>query len=83
MWPHADDSIWPDNAPIPSRLTVFDLVYNPLQTRLLHQACQSGARSVDGLGMLVRQGMLSFTMWTGVEPPVQVMRAACERSLRS
>jgi shikimate dehydrogenase len=83
MWPHTERSIWPDSAPIPSRLTVFDLVYNPLETRLLRQAHRSGARGVQGLGMLVRQGALSFKMWTGVEPPVQVMRAACERCLRS
>jgi shikimate dehydrogenase len=83
MWPHPDTSIWPDEAPIPSRLTVFDLVYNPLETKLLQQARRSGARGVDGLGMLVRQGALSFRMWTGAEPPVHAMRAACERSLRS
>jgi shikimate dehydrogenase len=83
MWPHTERSIWPDSAPIPSRLTVFDLVYNPLETKLLRQAHRSGARGVQGLGMLVRQGALSFNMWTGVEPPVQVMRAACERCLRS
>jgi shikimate dehydrogenase len=83
MWPRPDDSIWPDDAPIPSRLTVFDLVYNPLRTKLLQQARRSGARGVDGLGMLVRQGALSFRMWTGAEPPVHAMRAACERSLRS
>jgi shikimate dehydrogenase len=83
MWPHTERSIWPESAPIPSRLTVFDLVYNPLETKLLQQARRSGARGVQGLGMLVRQGALSFRMWTGVEPPVQVMRAACERCLRS
>jgi shikimate dehydrogenase len=83
MWPDTERSIWPDSAPIPSGLTVFDLVYNPLETKLLRQARRSGARGVEGLGMLVRQGALSFKMWTGVEPPVQVMRAVCERSLRS
>jgi shikimate dehydrogenase len=82
MWPLADESIWPEDTPIPSRLTVLDLVYNPLETKLLQQARRSGARVVDGLGMLVRQGALSFQMWTGVEPPVQVMRATCEGSLR-
>jgi shikimate dehydrogenase len=83
MWPHGDSSIWPDEAPIPAQLTVFDLVYNPLQTKLLQQARRSQVRGVGGLGMLVHQGALSFKMWTKVEAPVRVMRAACERSLQS
>jgi shikimate dehydrogenase len=83
MWPHVDGSIWPDSVPIPAQLVVFDLVYNPLETRLLLQARRSGARGVGGLGMLVRQGALAFKLWTGVEAPVGVMRRVCERSLRS
>jgi shikimate dehydrogenase len=62
---------------------VFDLVYNPLETKLLRQVHRSGAHGIDGLGMLVRQGALSFKMWTGVEAPAEVMRAVCERSLQS
>jgi shikimate dehydrogenase len=68
-------------------LVVFDLVYNPLETRLLRQARESGAHPVDGLGMLVRQGALSFDLWTGRSIPIdeidRVMRAACERALSS
>jgi len=75
-------SIWPDRAPLPSRLTVFDLVYNPLETKLLGQARRAGADAVDGLGMLVRQGALAFEMWTGQEAPIEVMRSAGERALR-
>ncbi|MDY7042096.1 MAG: shikimate dehydrogenase, partial [Chloroflexota bacterium] len=37
MWPRVDSSVWPDGVPIPAHLTVFDLVYNPLETRLLRQ----------------------------------------------
>ena len=81
MWPHVDDSVWPEGVPIPTHLTVFDLVYNPLETQLLRQARESGARATDGLGMLVRQGALAFDMWTGEQAPVEVMRAACERQL--
>jgi shikimate dehydrogenase len=79
MWPHVDGSVWPEGASVPAHLTVFDLVYNPLETRLLRQARQSGARGIDGLGMLVRQGTLAFEMWTGEKAPVEVMRAACEQ----
>ena len=85
MWPHVDGSVWPDTVPIPAHLTVFDLVYNPLETRLLRQARSSGAHAVDGLGMLVRQGALAFDMWTNqgfsVTEVAAWMRAACERVL--
>jgi len=81
MWPYIDGSLWPEALPFPPHLTVFDLVYNPLETRLLQQARQSGARVVGGLEMLLGQGALAFEMWTGEEAPVKVMRAACERAL--
>ncbi|MEA3377987.1 MAG: shikimate dehydrogenase [Chloroflexota bacterium] len=81
MSPRANDSVWPDEVPLPAHLTVFDLVYNPLETRLLRQARRSGAGALDGLGMLVRQGALAFEMWTGEEAPVAVMRSACQQAL--
>jgi shikimate dehydrogenase len=81
MWPHADASIWPDDRPLPAHLAVCDLVYRPLETKLLRQARASGALAVDGLGMLIAQGALSFEMWTGEWPPEEVMRAACEAIL--
>ncbi|MFQ6100893.1 MAG: shikimate dehydrogenase [Anaerolineae bacterium] len=81
MWPRVDDSVWPDGVAVPAHLTVFDLVYNPPETRLLRQARESGAHVIDGLGMLVRQGALAFEMWTGETAPVEVMREACERAL--
>jgi shikimate dehydrogenase len=85
MWPRVDGSIWPEAAPLPPHLTVFDLVYNPLETRLLRQARRSGARAIDGLGMLVRQGALALDMWTNqgldVDEIAQLMRAACEQDL--
>jgi len=81
MLPKTDASIWPDGVPVPAHLTVFDLVYNPLETELLKQVKQAGACAVAGLDMLVRQGALSFEMWTGVAPPIDVMRAACEAGL--
>jgi shikimate dehydrogenase len=81
MWPQVDASICPDRASMPPHLTVFDLVYNPPETRLLQQARQSGARAIGGLGMLVQQGVLGFTMWTGEAAPIEAMRAACEQGL--
>ena len=85
MWPRVDCSIWPRDVPVPSHLTVFDLVYNPLETRLLRQARKSGARGIDGLGMLVRQGALAFDMWmnegSDIAEVASLMRAACENAL--
>lgn len=60
------------------RQTVFDLVYKPVETKLLREAKAAGARTVDGLTMLSRQGALSFEIWTGVKPPLDAM----ERSAR-
>jgi shikimate dehydrogenase len=54
---------------------VFDTVY-PAETPLLRAARGRGVRAAGGLGMLVHQGALSFSLWTGVEPPLEVMRAA-------
>jgi shikimate dehydrogenase len=86
MWPHVDGSIWPTGVPIPAHLTVFDLVYNPLETRLLRQARESGARAIDGLGMLVRQGALAFDLWTNqglvIDEIAALMHDACEWALR-
>ena len=86
MWPNVNGSIWPDDVAVPAHLTVFDLVYNPLETRLLQQARRSGnALAIDGLGMLVRQGAIAFEMWTGEGPVDEIaafMRDACEQALQ-
>jgi shikimate dehydrogenase len=81
MWPDVETSIWPEGADLPGSLTVFDLVYNPRETKLLAKARESGARTIGGLGMLVEQGAAAFELWTGQAAPVVVMRAACERGL--
>ncbi len=54
---------------------VFDTVY-PAETPLVTEARASGLRAAGGLGMLVHQGALSFSLWTGATPPLDVMRAA-------
>lgn len=82
MWPHQDASIWPEKVPVPAHLAVCDLVYNPLETRLLVQARQAGALAIGGLDMLVQQGALAFELWTGRAAPVEVMRAAAYRALQ-
>ena len=83
MWPQEGSSIWPAGMSLPAHLAVFDLVYNPLETRLLQQAREAGARPIGGLEMLVRQGALAFELWTGTRPPLDVMRAAAQQALAS
>jgi shikimate 5-dehydrogenase len=58
---------------------VYDTVY-PVETPLLVEARARGAGAAGGLGMLVHQGALSFELWTGCAPPVDVMRAAASVS---
>ncbi len=55
---------------------VADIVYRPGGTPWLAAAAARGARTVDGLGMLLHQGAAAFEQWTGRTPPVEVMRAA-------
>lgn len=65
---------------LPDSAVVIDLVYTPLRTTLLERAASRGLRTVDGLGMLVHQGALSFEAWTGTPADVAAMRAALSRS---
>lgn len=57
-------------------LLVCDVIPNPPRTAFLKAAAAAGARTLDGLGMLVGQGAIAFEMWTGLPAPVQVMRQA-------
>ncbi len=59
-----------------SGCVVLDLVYSGVETRLVAEAALAGATAVGGLESLVRQGADSFRLWTGVEPPLDVMREA-------
>lgn len=65
----------------PEMLAV-DMIYQPPETSFVSEARSAGARAFDGLGMLVHQAALSFTLWTGVEAPVQIMREAAETAMR-
>ena len=56
--------------------TVMDIVYSPRRTPLLIAAQAAGAGTVDGLQMLLHQGALAFTLWTGRDAPLAVMRRA-------
>jgi shikimate dehydrogenase len=55
---------------------VMDIVYKPIQTRLLREAAAQGSRTIDGLQMLVYQGARQFELFTGRPAPVEIMRQA-------
>ena len=77
-----------DETPVPSTLLkpgliVFDVVYNPIKTRLLREAEQIGAQTISGLEMLVWQGASAFEKWTGVKAPVKLMREEVIKVLKA
>lgn len=76
MTPNPDTTPWPDALPFPNGSFVYDLVYNPRQTRLMQQAEAAGVGNSNGLGMLVQQGAYAFKLWTGEQPDVAIMRQA-------
>lgn len=55
-------------------MTVMDIVYNPLETKLLREAGAAGCPVVDGVAMFVHQGAFQFQRWTGRKAPVQLMK---------
>jgi 3-dehydroquinate dehydratase/shikimate dehydrogenase len=60
---------------------IFDLVYNPAETRLLQMARAQGIPAVSGVEMFVHQGARQFEIWTGKPAPVEQMHAAVLRQL--
>lgn len=69
-----DDPLPVDAASLTSSQIICDLIYK--ETRLLREASRRGCRHFDGLGMLLWQGVLAFELWTGITPPVDVMKKA-------
>jgi 3-dehydroquinate dehydratase/shikimate dehydrogenase len=70
-----------DETPVPAGLhragaVVFDMVYDPLETRLLREAKAAGSQIIGGLEMLVCQAVAQFEAWTGLEAPAQTMKSA-------
>jgi shikimate dehydrogenase len=62
-------------------MVVADVIGNPPRTRLIREAEARGCKALDGLGMLVNQGVIGVQYWTGIEPDAQVMRKALEHAL--
>jgi shikimate dehydrogenase len=75
MKPKADESLVAPKLLRPD-LSVMDIVYNPLETKLAKDAKAAGAKVISGVEMLIYQGAASFELWTGKSAPVEVMRQA-------
>lgn len=76
MHPHEEGTIWDSKRPFAPNTFVYDLVYNPTETRFMRQARAAGCQAANGLGMLLRQGAFSFEWWTGVAPDLDIMQTA-------
>jgi hypothetical protein len=76
MEPQVEVSPWPAHWPLYPGQVVYDLVYHPPRTRFLEQAAAHGARGINGLGMLLHQGALAWSLWTGQPAPLAAMRRA-------
>jgi len=68
-----EDPCLVDKELLHSGLLVYDLIYNPFQTKLIEIAKQKGLIATNGLKMLLYQGVLSFKYWIGINPPEEVM----------
>ncbi|MBR9985831.1 MAG: shikimate dehydrogenase [Desulfosarcina sp.] len=64
-------------------MTVMDIVYNPLETRLLSAAREAGCTVVDGVAMFVHQGAFQFERWTGKQAPIQLMKKTVLKALEN
>ena len=77
MDPHIEQTCVPQRFFHPD-LTVMDIVYNPLDTRLLKEARDAGCPTIRGLEMFLHQAVAQFELWTGQPAPVPVMRQVLE-----
>jgi len=76
-----------DETPVPAKLlkpglVVYDIVYNPIKTRLLREAEAAGAETISGVDMLLWQGALAVEKWTGLKEPIELMREVVIKELQ-
>ncbi len=83
MFPDVDDSPTNLKESFHKDQLVFDMIYNPTETKLLNLAKQQGAATLGGLKMLVHQAAKSFELWTGEEPPVEKLSRSLELMITS
>lgn len=78
MKPNESESPLKDTSLLRPTLAVYDVIYNPRETQLLKDAKAAGAKTANGLSMLLYQGAAAFELWTGKEMPVEKVRALIE-----
>ncbi len=78
MTPNIDASPLPENTVLSKNTFVYDLVYNPRETKLVRDAHAQGLNASTGLGMLIEQAALAFEIWTGHNPPRDILYQAVE-----
>ena len=78
MTPNIDTSPLPENVPLPKDIIIYDMVYNPRETKLVRDARTRGLSATTGLGMLIEQAALGFELWTGRKLPIDIFRNAVE-----
>lgn len=81
MHPKADASLVPPRLFRPGQV-VFDIVYTPLETRLLSEAKAKGLQTISGVEMFVNQAVLQFERFTGVQAPAEVMHRVVMEHLK-
>ena len=79
LYPKVNEKPDIDYNGITPEMIVTDVVFNDPNTLFLQEAARRGAQTIDGLGMLACQGALNFTLWTGEEAPLEVMREQLRR----
>lgn len=78
LYPDVDARLALDVGTLRPGMIVADVIPNPPRTRLVRDAEAQGCRVIDGLAMLVGQGRIGITYWTGIDPDEQIMRQALE-----
>lgn len=76
MHPEIESCAWPEQIAFPKTACLYDVVYNPAETKLIRLAQSAGLPCRNGLGMLVEQAALSFECWTGFHPSRAMMMDA-------
>lgn len=79
LYPNIDQKPDVDYDTLCSSMVVTDVIFNDPHSLFLQEAEKRGAKTINGLGMLVNQGALNFKLWTGVDAPIDTMKEALSR----
>jgi shikimate dehydrogenase len=80
MYPHTEQCPIPEDL-IKGDVVVMDIIYNPIETRILKVARAHGSKTINGLSMFINQGAEQFRLWTGLEPPLREMTRVVKEAL--